>query len=136
MHANDTNKKAEKLIYPDLSYVVAGICFDAHNKLGRYAREKQYSDLMEMKFKDRNILYKREFIIGKTGNIADFIIDDKIVLEIKAKEIILREDYYQTQRYLQAVGLKLGLLVNFRSRYLKPIRIVRIDTDVKNKFLY
>ena len=57
-----------------------------------------------------------------------------MVLEIKAKDRIVKDDYYQTQRYLQSTGIKLALLVNFRSRYLKPIRIVRIDTDVKKKF--
>lgn len=36
----------------------------------------------------------------QTGNILDFIVDDKIILEFKAKPIVLKEDYYQIQRYL------------------------------------
>lgn len=43
-------------------------------------------------------------------------------------------DYEQTQRYLQITGLKLGFLVNFRDKYLKPSRVVRIDTDSGNKY--
>jgi GxxExxY protein len=134
MHTNNTNKN-QKLIYPELSYLITGICFDAHNQLGRYAREKQYGDLLEGKLKEINIPYKREFQIGNIGNTADFIIDDKIILELKAKPLILKKDYYQTQRYLQTSHIKLALLINFRNRYLKPARIVKIETDAKNKFI-
>jgi len=129
------NSKGNKLIYPELSYLITGICFDTHNTIGRFEREKKYGDLIENKLIELNIPYRREFRIAKTGNILDFLIDEKIVLELKAKNVIEREDYYQMQRYLQRIGLKLGLLVNFRSRYLKPIRIIRIDTNVKDKFV-
>jgi len=127
--------KFEKLIFPELSYALTGICFDVHNKLGRYAREKQYGDLLEEKFNERKIPYKREFAIGKTGNTVDFFIDDKVILELKAKPVVSRDDYFQTQRYLQAIDAKLALLINFQNRYLKPIRVIKIETDSKNKFL-
>lgn len=134
MDTNNTNTNG-KLIYPELSYLITGICFSVHNQLGRFAREKQYSDLIEDKLKELKIPYEREFQIKKTGNIVDFWVDSKIILEIKAKRFILKEDYYQLQRYLQMLNKKLGLLVNFRNRYLKPIRIIRIDTDTRHKFL-
>lgn len=132
MDTNDTN---EKLIHPELSYLVAGICFDVHNRLGRYAREKQYCDLIEEKLKESKIPYKREYVLANSGNKIDFLIDEKIILEAKAKRFLLKEDYYQTQRYLQALDKRLGLLVNFRHRYLKPQRVVRIDTSAKTKFV-
>jgi len=135
MHTNYTNRKEVKLIYPDLSYMITGICFGVHNELGRYAREKQYGDLLEKKLNEAKLPYKREFRASQTGNIIDFLIDDKVILELKAKPLILKEDYYQAQRYLQILDKKLALLVNFRNRYLKPIRVVKIDTEVKNKFL-
>ena len=134
MHANDTNN-TNKLIYPELSYVITGICFSTHNDLGRYSREKQYGDIIEKKLKEIGLPYKRELSIKDSSNVIDFLIDDKLVLEIKAKRIITKEDYFQTQRYLQTLNIKLGLLVNFRDKYIKPIRIVKIDTDFKNKFV-
>ena len=135
MNTNYTNEEKSKLIHPELSYTLTGICFDVHNKLGRFSREKQYCDLIEKELTKENVPYLREYRIENTGNIVDFLIEDKIVLEIKAKTLILKDDFHQTQRYLQSLNKKLGLLVNFRNRYLKPIRIVRIDTDKRNKFV-
>mgnify|MGYP001558221896 CR=1 FL=1 len=151
MHTNDTNirentndtnivsqisfNKESKLIYPELSYLLTGACFDVHNGMGRFGREKQYADSLEEKLIALNVPYKREFRIGGSGNIIDFLVGEKIVLEIKARPALNKEDYYQLQRYLQRIGLKLGMLVNFRSRYLKPIRIIRIETDTRNKFV-
>jgi len=132
MHTNDTN---EKLIYPKLSYLITGICFKAHNELGRYAREKQYGNAIEEELKEIKLPYKRELKILKTGNTIDFLIDNKIILELKTTPFVLKEDYYQVQRYLQATNIKLALLVNFRNRYLKPIRIVKIETSARNKFV-
>ena len=62
------------------------------------------------------------------SNLVDFSVDSKVLLDLKAKPIVIREDYYQMQRYLQASGYKLGLIVNFRNRYLRPIRIIRLNS--------
>ncbi len=126
MHANTTNTNV-KLIYPELSFILVGICFRVHNSLGRFAREKQYGDSIEKHLQEKKIPYKREFRFGDSGNILDFIIDNKIVLELKTKPSITKEHYYQLQRYLQSSGLKLGLLVNFRSRYIRPKRVIRTE---------
>jgi len=124
-----TNKKiGEKVIEPELSYTITGVLFAVHNELGQYAREKQYGDLVEKKLKEIKIPYKREISISDSGNILDFIIDNKIVLELKASRILTKENYRQIQNYLQQTNIKLGLLINFRSKYLKPVRIIRIDS--------
>lgn len=90
---------------------------------------------MQKKFEEINLHFIREYPIGETGNIADFLIENKIIIEAKAKQFILKDDYYQIQRYLQASNIKLGLLVNFRNKYIKPKRIIRIDTESKNKYI-
>lgn len=118
---------AGKLIYPKLSYLIIGICFDAHNELGRFAREKQYGNYIEKQLKESGIKFERELSISVEGNIIDFLIDDKIALELKNKEITTKMDYFQIQRYLHSAGLKLGIIVNFRSKYLRPKRIIKTN---------
>ena len=129
MKPMNTNKNSNtELIYPELSYEITGICFSTHNALGQYAREKQYGDIIEATLKERKIPFKRELTIASSGNIVDFLIDDKIILELKSVRILTRDIYEQVQRYLQESNMRLGLLVNFRNKYVKPVRIVKIDS--------
>jgi GxxExxY protein len=104
------------------------VIFDVQNEIGPYGKEKQYSDLAAKKFLDKGIEFKREVRIGESANIVDGIVEGKVLLEFKAKRLLTKQDYYQTQRYLQETGLRLAILVNFRDKYVKPRRIVRIDT--------
>jgi len=124
-------RTSEKVIYPELSYKINGILFNVHNNLGRYLNEKQYSDAIEQGLKTMNVNYKRElaippsFIGEEEGrNKIDFIVENKIVIEVKAKRVLDRGDYYQLRRYLDSFGKKLGLLVNFRSKYLNIKRVI------------
>lgn len=128
-------KVSKKVLYPELSYKIVGILFDAHKELGQYAREKQYGDFIEDKLKRQELPYKRELPVANSGNILDFVIDDKIVVELKANKEILKDNYRQIQDYLQQTSLKLGMLVNFRSTHLRPIRILKIDNYNSDNFV-
>jgi len=119
------------LIYPELFYKITGILFEVHNALGRFCTERQFCDCIEMKFKEKEISYVREKNINEEidGDRIDFCIENKIVLECKAKKFITKEDYLAVQRYLQNSGKKLCLLVNFRNTYIRSKRIVCIETN-------
>ncbi|MDO8522468.1 MAG: GxxExxY protein [bacterium] len=123
MATNGNN--TDKVLYPDLSYKIVGLCFEVHNELGQYAREKQYADLLEKKLKDQNLKYNRELVIGGSGSIADFLVENKVVLELKTKRLIGRPEYRQIQNYLQQSKLDLGLLIDFSDKFLRPKRILR-----------
>ncbi|KKP43730.1 MAG: hypothetical protein UR46_C0004G0007 [Parcubacteria group bacterium GW2011_GWA1_33_6] len=123
-----------ELIHPELSYKISGVLFKVHNKLGRFCREIQYGDLLEIELKKANIFFEREKILPieiinkkDASNKVDFCIDDKILLDIKSKKFITKEDYFQMIRYLKFSKLHLGLIVNFRSTYLKPKRVINLD---------
>ena len=121
----------DKIIYKNLSYRINGILFDVHNKLGRFCRERQYGDLIEKVLKETDLSFEREkaLPIDDIDNVftnrVDFGINGEILLDIKAKPLVTKDDYYQMNRYLDASGYKLGLIVNFRNKYLKPIRVIR-----------
>lgn len=96
-----------------------------------FVMKKQYGDAVEQLLIKNNIRYEKEkrlpisFEGEQSGrNIADFLIEGKILLELKTKRMVNREDYYQVRRYLESLNLKLGILANFRDRYLKPHRIL------------
>ena len=120
----------DNIIHKELSYKITGLCFKVHNKLGRFCREKQYSDSLEQLLQEKNINYQREFDLKNTGidplmgNRVDFLIENTVIIDLKAKKFITKEDYNQMQRYLNSAKLKLGLIINFRNTYLKPKRII------------
>lgn len=117
--------KSTKLLYPDLTYRLNGIAIEVRKEIGRYGREKQYCDLYAVKLSESELSFKREFTIADSGNRLDFFVENLIPIEIKAKPFILKEDYYQVQRYLQVLNLDLGIIYNFREEYVKPHRILR-----------
>lgn len=129
-------KKGVELIYPELSYDIVGLCYDTHNEIGAFGREKQYGDSFEHKLKEDKIKYKRELQIGDTGNKADFFVEEKILLEFKAKRFLQEADFRQMQRYLQATGIKLGILVNFGTSSVQTERVVFMDRPKPSRRSY
>ena len=128
---NDFVKMKKEIVYKELSYKLNGILFTVHNELGRYRNEKQYCDLIEKYLKDFNIPYEREkilpvsFVGEKRGRSkVDFMIDGKILLEVKSKPFLEKSDYYQARRYLVSCKKRLAILVNFHQRYIAPKRVL------------
>lgn len=132
MQSKSTNTH-QKIIHAELSYTITGILFQTHNELGRYCNEKQYGDRVEQLLRNSSIQYEREKVLPPSfegeqsgRNKVDFLIENKVVLELKSKRLITKEDYYQTKRYLAALGKDLGILVNFRQQYLTPKRVLNV----------
>lgn len=120
------------LIYKEESYKIIGKCFEVHNNLGAGFLEIVYKDALEYEFRKANIPYEREkeYIVQYKDIIlphkfyADFVIFDKIILEIKAINGIADEFIAQAINYLKVSGNKLALIVNFGELKLNYKRIV------------
>ena len=132
--------KKQELIFKELSYEIVGICMEIHNELGRYKNEKQYCDRFEQKLKEQSKKYEREKYLPPSfkgekpkRNRIDFIVNHEIIIDFKTKELITKEDYFQMQRYLTTFNKKLGLIINFRPKYLKQKRVINPEYDKRNK---
>lgn len=112
--------------------LIIGTGIEIHKVLGHGFLEIVYKDAFEYEFKKRNIFYEREkkFLIPYKDIIlphvfyADFVVFDKIILEIKAKDGIADEDYAQTINYLKCSRCKVGLILNFGRVKLDIKRVV------------
>ena len=121
-----------ELLYKDDTYKIIGLCMEVHKELGKGFNEIIYGDALELEFKANNVNYSREssFHINYKGSllphkyVADFIIENKIVLEIKAISTLTDSHIKQTLNSLAASKLKLGLLINFGEDSLKYKRVI------------
>ncbi|MBU3957375.1 GxxExxY protein [Patescibacteria group bacterium] len=111
---------AKKLLYKDLVYRIQGILFEVYKTLGPGFKESIYQNAIEEELIKQEITYKREpslKIKYKNKEVGvykpDFVVDEKVLLEIKALPEM--PAYFETQlfNYLKATKYKLGLLVNF-----------------------
>lgn len=105
---------------------------DVHNNLGAGFLEIVYKDALEYEFRKAGISYEREkkYLVKYKGRTlphkfyADFVVFDKIILEIKAVAGIADEFVAQAINYLKVSGDKLALIVNFGELKLNYRRIV------------
>ena len=118
---------------------------EVHKYLGNGFLESVYQESLEIEFTSQSIPFVREqqlelnyigFKLNKL-NIADFICFDKIILELKALEMLTNQHLAQVLNYLKAIGLRLGLLVNFGQEKLEYRRIVlQLYIEIPNKYIY
>jgi len=125
--------KKEDLIYPELSYQIIGVVFDVYNKLGYGHKESIYQKAIAVSLKNAKLPFKEqvyspvmfgEVNIGK--NYLDFLIDNRMVLEIKRGNYFHKSHIDQLHNYLIVNKLKLGILVYFTPNNVHFKRIVNI----------
>ena len=120
------------LIYKEDSYKIIGKCMEIHNNLGAGFLEIVYKDALEYEFKRAGIPYEREKeyevnykdIILPHKFYADFVVYEKIILEVKAVSGIADKFIAQAINYLKVSQNRLALIVNFGELKLNYKRIV------------
>lgn len=120
-----------KIIEKELSYKIVGILFEVHTKLGGRYQEKIYQAAVEKLLQRENISYEKElktdllFEGDKIGlYYLDFLIENRIILELKAVYRFHPDHFRQVQSYLKTKNLKLGILANFKGPKLIYSRIL------------
>lgn len=123
-----------KVIYPALSYSIIGALYDVFNEIGWSHKEKYIQNAIAKALTDAELSFKKEQkvdLIYKEEKVGlyfiDFLIEEKVVLEIKRRNDFSQQDIKQIFSYLKATNKKLGILAHFTSKGVRIKRIVNID---------
>ncbi|MCU0535081.1 MAG: GxxExxY protein [Hydrococcus sp. Prado102] len=124
----------EKLKYADITQKIIGAAFEVHKFLGNGFQEVIYQRALAYEMSQSGLVFAREIeqdIFYKDldkpigTRRADFVVEGKVLVELKA--VIQLEDVHLAQalNYLKAYKLEVGLLINFGSKSLTFKRLVR-----------
>jgi len=105
----------------DITYAVRGAVFEVNRALGAGFLEKVYENALLVELRKRGlkadsqvpikVSYKEE-VVGEY--IADILVEDKVIVELKAVESLEKIHEAQLLNYLRATGIQVGLLVNMK----------------------
>jgi GxxExxY protein len=122
----------EKIIFKDLSYKIVGLAMQAHTELGYGFLEKVYENALMVLFRENGIdaLQQTPIKIQFHGQligdyITDILVENSIILELKAVDRIADVHKAQTLNYLKATSYRLALLLNFGKHKLEHERFVK-----------
>ncbi|MBM4465943.1 MAG: GxxExxY protein [Chloroflexi bacterium] len=116
--------------HEDITYRINGAAMAVHRRLGPGHKEEVYQRALEAEFEkvglsfeaQKNLeVYDEGRLVGYY--IPDFIVEDKVIVEIKAFATVHQKYLGQVITYLNHTGLAVGLLINFGERSLRPRRV-------------
>jgi GxxExxY protein len=112
----------------DIATAIVDIAFRMHVKLGPGMLESVYESAMAYEFDRAGIRYLRQYgipvkydaaILPNIGFRLDFLVESKVVVELKSVEHVLPVHFATTLTYLKQTNTKLGLLINFNTSLIK-----------------
>jgi GxxExxY protein len=115
-----------------ITYNIIGAAMEVYNAIGKGFLEAVYKDCLCIEFDKRSLNFIREkkFDIHYKGikiahhYYADFIVENKIIVEIKAQNIVVEDNMKQLINYLAVSKCEIGLLINFGENSLKYKRVI------------
>lgn len=127
-----------ELLHKDLTNQILKTFYDVYNELGYGFLEKVYQNSLAFELKNRGFyvesqkpikVFYKNVTVGEY--YTDLIVNDVIILELKATAVILKEFEYQLINYLKATKIEVGLLLNFGS---KPEFSRKVFENSRKKF--
>ena len=111
----------------EISYKVIGAAIELHKSIGPGLLESAYENALAFDLKAMGFTVRQQVpmpfiyieVKQDVGYRIDLLIHDKLILEIKAIEVLAPVHYTQLLTYLKLSGIKLGLIINFNSKTLK-----------------
>ena len=123
-----------KVLHKELSYEIWGAALEVRKNFGSGHKEKLYQEAFADELSKRKINFEREkstrIFHPKTGKAMrcgyqpDFIVDKKIIVELKAAPLLPKREIDQLYDYLRNSKYELGYLINFASSKMKPVRVI------------
>lgn len=136
-NVEEDKKNIDSLLYEEVTYKIRKCIFKVKKNLGLGHKENIYQKALEIEFTNQNIPFEKEKNIDirydskKVGLYRpDFVIEDKIIVELKALPFLGNIEKRQVWTYLKGSSYKLALLVNFGS---DDVTINRIIYDISRK---
>lgn len=121
-----------EILYKELSFAAVGAAMEVHSQLGPGFLESVYHTALEYELGLRQIPFESHKalpVLYKAKTIgqyeADIIVDDAIILELKAVSTISASHIAQAHHYLAATGLRLAIILNFGAESLQTKRIAK-----------
>jgi len=121
-----------ELLYKEVTFPVIGAAMEVHRILGPGFLEAVYEKALAHEFRLRGIPFAeqvrlpvtyKELLVG--DYLADFVVDQKVILEIKSVSKLNASHQAQAMHYLVATGHRLALLLNFGASSLEHRRVIR-----------
>ena len=111
----------------DLTYEIIGAAMEVHRELGPGLLESAYDTCLAHELSHRRIPFRRQVELPITykdvsldcGYRLDFVVDDRVIVELKAVDHLERIHRAQLLSYLRSFDTNLGLLLNFNVPRLK-----------------
>ncbi|MDP3632884.1 GxxExxY protein [Phenylobacterium sp.] len=118
---HEPHEPHERVLYPDEVFAIQGAIFDVNREMGAGFLEAVYQECLALEFTARGIpfiaspplelTYKGTTL--RQAYMPDFVCYGRIIIELKATRDLVPEHRAQVINYLNATGMRLGLLVNF-----------------------
>ena len=125
-----TDLDSKTFFYEELSSKIIGLSYEVMNELGVGFLESVYHKALEIVLRLNKLKVRSEVPLGVTFRgidvvqfRADLIVEDKIIVEIKATQSIIGEHKAQVINYLSASGLPVGLIINFGQFKVQTARL-------------
>ena len=111
----------------EIAKIVVDTAYNLHKQIGAGLVESAYENALAFDLRGKGLKVAQQFSMPfiyidvklDVGDRLDLLVEDKLIVEIKSVDLLAPVHYAQTLTYLRLANLKLGLLINFNTKFFK-----------------